>query len=55
MLRGSKVYAYEDSLTERIRAADVIQTPRIGLGLGKGDDLPWRWVKAGHPHASRKS
>ena len=55
LLRGSAVYAYEDAITERVRNSGVIQTKRIGLGVGKGDDLPWRWVVAGHPHASRKS
>jgi DNA-3-methyladenine glycosylase len=45
---------YEDGLTPALRAAEVTQTVRVGLGPGRGDDLPWRFVVAGHPYASRR-
>ena len=54
VLRGSEVWASEDALTDSFRAGDVLQTPRIGLATGRGDEIPWRWVVAGHPHASRR-
>lgn len=28
-------------------------TPRVGLAAGRGEELPWRFVVAGDPHASR--
>ena len=54
VVRGGEVHIYRDALTEATRKLEVLQTKRIGLGVGKGEDLPWRWVVAGHPHASRK-
>jgi DNA-3-methyladenine glycosylase len=29
------------------------QGPRVGLSVGRGDELPWRWWVAGSRHASR--
>jgi DNA-3-methyladenine glycosylase len=52
--RGSPFWIYEDATTATMRSAEVMQTPRIGLAKGRGDDLPWRWVVTGHPHASRR-
>ncbi|MBA2725465.1 MAG: DNA-3-methyladenine glycosylase, partial [Actinobacteria bacterium] len=54
VLRGGSVHLYEDDLTDRLRSGPVSQTTRIGLGVGKGDSLAWRWVVPGHPHASRR-
>lgn len=54
VLRGSDVWCVEDALTDGVRRGEVAQTPRIGLAAGRGDEIPWRWVIPGHPHASRK-
>ncbi len=52
LLRGGGFWCAEDDDTERYRAA-VSRTPRIGLGEGRGDGLPWRFVVPGNPYASR--
>ena len=54
LLRGSKVWCAEDASTDDLRRGEVAQTSRIGLSTGRGDDIPWRWVVPGHPHASRR-
>lgn len=54
LLRGSSVWLYEDGETDTYREGEITQTVRIGLGEGKGEDLPWRFVVPGHPHASRR-
>jgi DNA-3-methyladenine glycosylase len=54
LLRGGELWCAEDADTSRFRAGEVAQTVRIGLGLGKGEDIPWRFVVPGHPHASRR-
>jgi DNA-3-methyladenine glycosylase len=54
LLRGGRGWCAEDEETERIRTGDITVTRRIGLSPGRGDDLPWRFVVAGHPHASRR-
>lgn len=54
VLRGSEVWCIEDALTEGFRRGEVVQTPRIGLAVGRGDEIPWRWLIPGHPHASRR-
>ena len=54
VLRGSEVWCVEDALTESFRSGEVAQTPRIGLATGRGEEIPWRWVIPGHPHASRR-
>ena len=53
LLRGGAFFCAEDERTIRLREGPVLQTKRIGLGAGRGDDLPWRFVVPGHPHASR--
>ena len=55
LLRGGSFWCEEDAATEELRRAEVAQTVRIGLGKGRGDDIPWRFVVPGHPHASRRS
>ena len=55
LLRGGAFYCAEDAATIRMRKSEVAQTPRIGLALGRGDEIPWRFVVPGHPHASRRS
>jgi DNA-3-methyladenine glycosylase len=54
LLRGGDFWCAEDDETSAYRAGEVSQTTRIGLGEGRGDQIPWRFVVPGHPHASRK-
>ncbi len=53
LLRGGVLWCAEDRLTEESREW-IVATRRIGLTLGKGDDLPWRFMIRGHPYASRR-
>lgn len=55
LLRGGEFWLVEDDETELWRSMEIAETVRVGLGLGKGDDLPWRFVIPGHPHASRRT
>ncbi|MDQ3957769.1 MAG: DNA-3-methyladenine glycosylase [Actinomycetota bacterium] len=54
LLRGGELWCASDDVTEEIQRRAIAQTTRIGLGPGRGDDIPWRFVLAGHPHASRR-
>ena len=54
LLRGGELWCAEDDRTDELRNGDVSQTTRIGLAAGRGDDIPWRFVVPGHPHASRR-
>lgn len=54
LLRGGDFWCAEDEHTDAIRRAEVSQTTRIGLAQGRGEDIPWRFVVPGHPHASRR-
>ena len=54
LLRGGDFWFAEDDGTAALREGDVSQTTRIGLAAGRGDDIPWRFVVPGHPHASRR-
>ena len=53
LLRGGRFFCAEDEHTRVMRRGPVTQTLRIGLAKGRGDDIPWRFVVPGHPHASR--
>jgi DNA-3-methyladenine glycosylase len=53
LLRGGAGWCAEDGSTHELRSRAAI-TARIGLGAGRGDDLPWRFVVPGHAHASRR-
>lgn len=55
LLDGGALWVYEDAESADYRKREIAQTVRIGLGAGRGDDLPWRFVVPGHPHASRRS
>jgi DNA-3-methyladenine glycosylase len=55
LLRGGAFWIAEDSGTDDLRRAEVAQTVRVGLGKGRGDDIPWRFVVPGHPYASRRA
>lgn len=54
VLRGGEFWCAEDSDTPKVRSGEVSQTVRVGLGKGRGDDIPWRFVVPGHPFASRR-
>jgi len=54
LLRGGEFWCAEDAATGSYRTGEVSQTVRIGLSAGRGDDIPWRFVVPGHPHASRR-
>ena len=54
LLRGGDFFCAEDEGTEVLRAGPIARTTRIGLAAGRGDDIPWRFVVRGHPHASRR-
>lgn len=54
LLRGGSFFCAADALTESYRRGEVLQTERVGLAEGRGHDIPWRFVLAGHPHASRR-
>ena len=54
LLRGGTFWCATDKETQRYRDGEVSQTVRIGLSAGRGDEIPWRFVVPGHPHASRK-
>jgi DNA-3-methyladenine glycosylase len=54
LLRGGEFFCAEDEQTATYRDAEVAVTTRIGLGAGRGDDLPWRFVVPGSPYASRR-
>ena len=55
LLRGGDFWCGEDGETDGYRKGEVSQTVRIGLGTGRGEEIPWRFVVPGHPHASRRS
>ncbi len=55
LLRGGDFWCAEDDRTTDYRKGEVSQTTRIGLSAGRGDEIPWRFVVPGHPHASRRS
>lgn len=54
LLRGGEFWCAEDDQTAEFRAAEISQTVRVGLAQGRGDEIPWRFVVPGHPHASRR-
>jgi DNA-3-methyladenine glycosylase len=54
LLRGGRFWCERDSATADYQKSEIFQTVRIGLSVGRGDDLPWRFVVAGNPYASRR-
>ena len=54
MLRGGRFWCARDAATDEYQRAEISQTVRIGLSVGRGDDLPWRFVVPGNPYASRR-
>jgi DNA-3-methyladenine glycosylase len=55
LLRGGTAWCARDQLSATLREGSLARTRRIGLRAGRGDDLEWRFVVAGHPFASRRS
>ncbi len=54
LLRGGEFWCAEDPDTDKLRASEVSQTVRIGLGAGKGAEIPWRFVVPNNPYTSRR-
>ena len=54
LLRGGRMWIAEDAITAEFREREIAQTVRVGLGVGRGEDIPWRFVVPGHPYASRR-
>ena len=55
LLRGGRFGCLRDPVTESLEERQIAQTPRVGLAPGRGEELPWRFVVAGHPYASRRN
>ena len=53
LLRGGDLYCAEDDDTARYRRKAARST-RIGLAVGRGDDLAWRFVVPDNAYASRR-
>jgi DNA-3-methyladenine glycosylase len=53
LLRGGVMWCAEDNATAEYRGGEIAQTVRVGLGAGRGEDIPWRFVVPGNPYASR--
>jgi DNA-3-methyladenine glycosylase len=54
LLRGGSFWCLEDERTNDYRSGEIAETVRIGLGVGRGDDLPWRFTIPNNPYASRR-
>ena len=55
LLRGGKFFIGADEASDAYRAGEIAQTVRVGLGAGKGQEIPWRFVVPGNRYASRRS
>ena len=55
LLRGGTLFCARDDDTEDLRSRGIARTVRVGLAVGRGDDLLWRFVVSGHPYASRRA
>jgi DNA-3-methyladenine glycosylase len=53
LLRGGEFWCAEDDQTPGYRAGEIATTVRVGLGPGRGEDLPWRFTVPNNPYASR--
>jgi DNA-3-methyladenine glycosylase len=54
LLRGGAFWCAEDDRTAGYRTGDIAETVRVGLGAGRGEDLPWRFVVRDNPFVSRR-
>jgi DNA-3-methyladenine glycosylase len=55
LLRGGRFWCGEDRETATCRRQEIAETVRVGLGAGRGEELPWRFVVPGNPYASRRA
>jgi DNA-3-methyladenine glycosylase len=55
LLRGGSFWCAEDDLTAGYRSGEIAESVRVGLGAGRGDDLPWRFTVPGNAYLSRRS
>jgi DNA-3-methyladenine glycosylase len=55
LLRGGRFFIATDEKSDAYRAGEIAQTVRVGLGIGKGQEIPWRFVVPGNRYASRRS
>jgi DNA-3-methyladenine glycosylase len=55
LLRGGAFWCAEDGVTDDYRGREITQTVRVGLGPGRGEAFPWRFVVPGHAYASRRN
>lgn len=55
LLRGGDFFVATDERTEAYRVGEIAQTVRVGLGAGKGEEIPWRFVVPGNRYASRRT
>ena len=55
LLRGGTLFIATDEKSDAYRAGEIAQTVRVGLGAGKGQEIPWRFVVPGNRYASRRS
>jgi DNA-3-methyladenine glycosylase len=55
LLRGGRFFIATDEKSEAYRAGEIAQTVRVGLGAGKGEAIPWRFVVPGNRYASRRT
>jgi DNA-3-methyladenine glycosylase len=55
LLRGGTFFIATDEKSDAYRAGEIAQTVRVGLGAGKGQEIPWRFVIPGNRYASRRS
>jgi DNA-3-methyladenine glycosylase len=55
LLRGGGLFIATDEKSDIYRAGEIAQTVRVGLGAGKGEEIPWRFVVSGNRYASRRS
>jgi DNA-3-methyladenine glycosylase len=54
LLRGGSFWCAEDAVTETYRSGELAETVRVGLGPGRGEDLPWRFMVPNNPYTSRR-
>jgi DNA-3-methyladenine glycosylase len=54
LLRGGSFWCAVDGSTAPYRAGEIVETARVGLGAGRGEDLPWRFLVPGNRYASRR-
>jgi DNA-3-methyladenine glycosylase len=54
LLRGGSFWCAADEVTPQYRSGEIAETVRVGLGAGRGDDLPWRFFVPNNRYTSRR-